>query len=61
VWRTKSRDADAIRRLAVDPHSPSEFRCNGVIRNLDAFYDAFAVTEDDGLYLEPSQLVRIWN
>jgi putative endopeptidase len=61
VWRTKSRDAEAIRRLAVDPHSPPEFRCNGVIRNLDAFYDAFAVTEDDGLYLEPAQRVRIWN
>ncbi|MDT5012120.1 MAG: putative endopeptidase, partial [Mycobacterium sp.] len=41
VWRTKSRDADAIRRLAVDPHSPPEFRCNGVVRNMDAFYDAF--------------------
>jgi putative endopeptidase len=61
VWRTKSRDADAIRRLAVDPHSPPEFRCNGVIRNLDAFYDAFAVGEDDALYLAPSQRVRIWN
>ena len=47
VWRTKSRDAEAIRRLAVDPHSPPEFRCNGVIRNMDAFYDAFEVGEDD--------------
>ena len=43
VWRTKSRDAEAIRRLAVDPHSPPEFRCNGVIRNMDAFYEAFEV------------------
>ena len=43
VWRTKSRDAEAIRRLAIDPHSPPEFRCNGVIRNLDVFYDAFEV------------------
>ena len=41
VWRTKSRDAEAIRRLAIDPHSPPEFRCNGVIRNMDAFYEAF--------------------
>ena len=41
VWRTKSRDAEAIRRLAIDPHSPPEFRCNGVVRNLDAFYEAF--------------------
>ena len=43
VWRTKSRDAEAIRRLAIDPHSPPEFRCNGVIRNIDAFYEAFEV------------------
>ena len=61
VWRTKSRDAEAIRRLAVDPHSPPEFRCNGVIRNVDAFYDAFGVTEGDALFLEPRSRVRIWN
>ncbi len=61
VWRTKSRDAEAIRRLAVDPHSPPEFRCNGVIRNMDAFYDAFDVNQDDELYLDPQERVRIWN
>jgi putative endopeptidase len=61
VWRTKSREAEAIRRLAIDPHSPPEFRCNGVIRNLDVFYDAFEVTEDDQLYLDPQRRVRIWN
>ncbi|MUL67432.1 peptidase M13 [Mycobacterium sp. CBMA 234] len=61
VWRTKSRDAEAIRRLAVDPHSPPEFRCNGVIRNIDSFYTEFDVTEADELYLEPAARVRIWN
>jgi predicted metalloendopeptidase len=61
VWRTKSRDAEAIRRLAIDPHSPPEFRCNGVIRNMDAFYEAFEVGQDDELYLEPQRRVRIWN
>ncbi|MCV7287411.1 M13 family metallopeptidase [Mycolicibacterium wolinskyi] len=61
VWRTKSRDAEAIRRLAVDPHSPPEFRCNGVIRNIDSFYEAFDVSESDELYLEPAARVRIWN
>ena len=61
VWRTKSRDAESIRRLAVDPHSPPEFRCNGVIRNMDAFHDAFDVGPDDALYLEPEQRVRIWS
>ena len=61
VWRTKSRDAEAIRRLAVDPHSPPEFRCNGVVRNIDAYYDAFGVTEDDELFLEQAARVRIWS
>ncbi|QUR65951.1 M13 family metallopeptidase [Mycobacterium spongiae] len=61
VWRTKSREAEAVRRLAVDPHSPPEFRCNGVIRNVDAFYDAFDVTEDDALFLTAENRVKIWN
>ncbi|MGW0162976.1 M13 family metallopeptidase [Mycobacterium sp. NPDC003323] len=61
VWRTKSRDAEAIRRLATDPHSPPEFRCNGVIRNLDSFHEAFEVTPEDELYLDPEHRVRIWN
>jgi predicted metalloendopeptidase len=61
VWRTKSREAEAIRRLATDPHSPPEFRCNGVVRNLDAFYEAFEVSPDDALYLAPELRVRIWN
>ena len=61
VWRTKSRDAEAIRRLAIDPHSPPEFRCNGIVRNLDAFYEAFGVSEYDALYLKPDLRVSIWN
>lgn len=61
VWRTKSRDAEAIRRLAIDPHSPPEFRCNGVVRNLDAFYEAFDVNQSDELYLAPQERVRIWS
>jgi len=60
VWRTKSRDAEAIRRLAVDPHSPPEFRCNGVVRNLPEFYAAFGVKEGDKLWLSPDGRVRIW-
>ncbi len=61
VWRTKARDAEAIRRLAVDPHSPPEFRCNGVVRNIDSFYEAFGVGEGDALFLAPERRVRIWN
>ena len=60
VWRSKAREAEAIRRLAVDPHSPTEFRCNGVVRNMPEFYEAFGVKEGDKLYLPPDKRVRIW-
>ena len=60
IWRTKARDAELIRRLAIDPHSPAEFRCNTVVRNIDAFHDAFGVTPDDALWLAPAERVRIW-
>ncbi len=59
-WRTKIRSEEAIRRLAIDPHSPSEWRCNAVVRNLDVFHEAFATTPTDGLWMEPGERVRIW-
>jgi hypothetical protein len=56
----KTRDEEVIRRLAIDPHSPGEFRCNQIVRNLDEFYGAFGVGADDKLWLEPAGRVRIW-
>ena len=46
--------------LAVDPHSPAEFRCNQVLRNIDAFHAAYSTAEGDGMFLPPSERVRIW-
>ena len=60
AWRTKARDEEVIRLLAIDPHSPPEFRCNGVVRNIDGFHEAFATAEGDDLWLAPDQRVRIW-
>ncbi|MCU1409131.1 MAG: peptidase [Microbacteriaceae bacterium] len=60
AWQMKLRDEEAIRLLAIDPHSPNEFRCNQIVRNIDAFYDAFAVTTTDALWLEPGKRVTIW-
>jgi putative endopeptidase len=60
VWRWKYRDAALSRMLATNPHSPPEFRCNGVVRNLTEFYDAFGVKEGDKLWLPPQDRVRIW-
>jgi putative endopeptidase len=60
VWQQKGRDAETIRLLTIDPHSPNEFRCNQIVRNIDAFYDAFDVTEADDLWLDPDRRVTIW-
>jgi len=60
VWCGKVRPAEVARRLAVDPHSPPEFRCNAVVRNLEEFHDAFGVTAGDALWMEPQDRVRIW-
>ena len=60
AWRTKSRDEEVVRLLSIDPHSPPEFRCNAVVRNIDAFHEAWGVTADDELWLAPEARVAIW-
>jgi putative endopeptidase len=60
VWQYKARSEEVARRLAIDPHSPPEFRCNQIVRNIDEFYDTFGVSESDALWLDPAQRVTIW-
>ncbi len=59
-WRNKNRPEEVRRRIAIDPHSPDEFRCNQIVRNVPEFYTAFGVKETDGLWLHPNERVRIW-
>ena len=59
-WRLSIREEEARRLLQIDPHSPAEFRCNQIVRNLDLFYDTFEVTTEDPLYLAPESRVSIW-
>ena len=60
AWRSKARDEYAIQLLTVDPHSPAEFRCNGVVRNLALFHDTFHTAPGDGMWLAPEDRVSIW-
>ena len=60
IWRSKNRPDYAELLLTVDPHSPAEFRCNGIVRNVEAFYRAFEVQPDDALWLAPDERVSIW-
>ena len=60
AWRTKTRPEYAKLLLQIDPHSPAEFRCNQIVRNMTAFAEAFDVREGDGLWLDPAERVTIW-
>ncbi len=59
-WRTLNRDEQLRSQVMSNPHSPSQFRVNGVVRNMDAWYAAFDVKPGDKLYLPPEERVRIW-
>jgi putative endopeptidase len=60
TWREKEHKEEVERLLAIDPHSPPEFRCNQIVRNIDEFYDAFSVSEGDAMWLAPKDRVAIW-
>jgi len=60
AWQIKARDEEVIRLISIDPHSPNEFRCNQIVRNIDDFYTTFGVTPTDALWLDPTERVTIW-
>lgn len=60
VWRRLYREENLLTLLKTAPHSPSEFRCNGVVTNLPPFYEAFGVQPGDGLYSAPQMRIKIW-
>jgi endothelin-converting enzyme/putative endopeptidase len=60
VWRGIQTEDSMRNRLITGVHSPNQYRVNGVVRNMDAWYDAFGVTEEDALYLAPENRVSIW-
>ena len=60
VWRRKYRDAEMVRRLLIDSHSPSQYRANGPVSNIKAFYEAFELQEGDGLFKPEKERIEIW-
>jgi len=60
LWRQKMMD-DYLRQILLsDPHSPGQYRVNGIVRNMGPWYEAFSVTEENELYLKPEDRVTIW-
>jgi putative endopeptidase len=60
AWQQKTRDEEVIRLISIDPHAPNEFRCNQIVRNINGFYETFALTSADKLWLDPDERVTIW-
>jgi len=60
AWRAKAREEYLRRQVLSDPHAWAEFRANGPLGNIQAFYDAFGVKPGDKLFIEPEKRVKIW-
>ena len=60
VWAQNIRQADALRLTKTDEHSLGEWRVNGILPHIDAWYDAFNITPDNKLYLAPEKRIKLW-
>ena len=60
VWAIKWKEEALSQQIKNGPHSPGEFRANGIVRNFQPWYDAFGVTEDHAMYIPPEKRVKIW-
>jgi putative endopeptidase len=60
AWRGLLREDTLRKQVVGDPHSPRMYRVNGIVRNIDAWYEAFGVKPGDKLYVAPADRVRIW-
>ena len=60
IWRSKSRDEALKNQVKTDPHSPASYRGYVPLQNVDAFYDAFNIQANDGMYIQPDKRVKIW-
>ena len=60
LWRSKYTDEYAVAMVTEDEHSLSKERINGVVTNIDAWYDLFDVKPTDKMYIAPEKRIRIW-
>ena len=60
VWAQNITEAEIRRRTTIDPHSLGEWRVNGALPLIDAWYEAFGITEEDSLFVPEEKRVKIW-
>jgi len=60
LWRGAQRPEAAAQSILTDPHSPGQYRVNGPITNLDAWYNAFNIQPGDKMYKKPADRIKVW-
>ena len=60
VWRSSYLPETAAQLILTDPHSPNQYRTNGIVSNMDEFYKAFDVKPGDKMYKPVDKRIRIW-
>ena len=58
--RLLARDESLLLLIKTNPHSPTEYRCNGALVNLPSFYTAFGVKDGDRMFRPAAEQVKIW-
>ena len=60
VWAGNIRDEQIRVYTKSDPHSLGRWRVNGALPHINAWYEAFGITENDPLYIAPAERASIW-
>ena len=59
IWAISIRKEKVLHNLLSDPHSPNIFRVNGILKNIDKFYEIYKIESGD-MYLKPEDRIKIW-
>ncbi len=60
VWGQNIRDEEIRKRVKSDPHELGKWRVDGQLPHIDAWYDAFGITEQDPMFVPKAERVTIW-
>ncbi|NDW18002.1 M13 family peptidase [Dysgonomonas sp. 216] len=60
LWAGNIRDEEILRLTKLDPHSLGRWRVNGALPHINAWYEAFGITENDSLYVPVDKRASIW-
>ena len=60
VWRTNIREAEMVRLMTTDVHSPGQIRAIGSHVNMQEFFDAFGIKAGDPMWRPPELRAKIW-